>query len=138
MPLQFKINITKAILTHCKFCGCDGEKEKIGNNCAIAIALIDIFPEVYVTDDSIFPFGKKGKEDMNLNLPLPAIARQFIKLFDGFRLTPQLRQLLTEFDFEIDIPDEVIEQINIDEIRRCLESTKKSGINQAVTSFVIA
>ena len=52
---------------------------------------------------------------------MPPVAQQFIKLFDGFRFTPRLRLLLPEFDFTIDVPDEVIEQINIDDVRELIE-----------------
>ena len=52
---------------------------------------------------------------------MPPVAQQFIKLFDGFRFTPKLRLLLPEFDFTIDVPDEVIEQINIDDVRELIE-----------------
>ena len=52
---------------------------------------------------------------------MPIIAQQFIKLFDGFRLTPKLRLLLPEFEFTIDVHDEVIEQINIDEVRELIK-----------------
>jgi len=61
---------------------------------------------------------------------MPLIAQQFIKLFDGFRLTPNLRLLLPEFEFIVEIPDEVIEQINIDEVRELLEvaGCKKANV----------
>ena len=52
---------------------------------------------------------------------MPPVAQQFIKLLDGFRFTPRLRLLLPEFDFTIDVPDEVIEQINIDDVRELIE-----------------
>ena len=52
-----------------------------------------------------------------MKIPMTVIAQQFIKLFDGFRFTPRLRLVLPEFEFRIDIPGEVIEQINIDEVR---------------------
>ena len=120
MPLQLKIAITKDIIAHCKNCGNENKEHEIGNNCAVAFALIDIFPNVYVTNYYIFPFGIEYEKEQVLKIPLPIIAQQFIKLFDGFRLTPKLRLLLPEFEFTIDIPDEVIEQINIDEVRELL------------------
>ena len=117
MPIQLKIAITKDIIEHCKNCGTENKEYEIGQNCAIAFALIDIFPNVYVTNYYIFPFGIE-----DLKIPLPIIAQQFIKLFDGFRLTPRLRLVLPEFEFTIDIPDEVIEQINIDEVKELIEA----------------
>ena len=126
MPLQLKIAITKEIIEQCKNCGNENEEHEIGNNCAVAFALMDIFPNVYVTNYYIFPFGIEYEKEQNLKIPLPIIAQQFIKLFDGFRLTPKLRLLLPEFEFTIDVHDEVIEQINIDEVRELIKEGTKS------------
>ena len=123
MPLQLKIFITKEIVEKCKHCGNnedENNEDEIGRNCAVAFALADIFPDVYVTNYCIFPFGIGYEKKQVLKIPLPIIAQQFIKLFDGFYLTPRLRLLLPEFEFTIDIPDEVIAQINIDEVRELL------------------
>ena len=120
MPIQFKIAITKEIISNCKNCGTGNEDHRIENNCAIAFALADMFPLVYVTNDYIFPFGIDGDKEKEIKIPMPLIAQQFIKLFDGFRLTPNLRLLLPAFEFIIDIPDEVIEQININEARELI------------------
>ena len=129
MPVIFKIAITKAIIAHCKNCGTGNEADRIENNCAIAFALGNIFPKVYVTNHSIFPFGIDGTKEQEIKIPLPLIAQQFIKLFDGFRLTPKLRLLLPEFEFIIDIPDEAIAKINIDEVRELVEAgNKEEGI----------
>ena len=125
MPTAFKIVITKQIIEQSKYCGTNNDANTIGNNCAIATALADIFPNVYVTDYHIFPFGMKDEKQPSLIIPLPVIAQQFIKLFDGFCLTPKLRLLLPEFEFIIDIPDEVIEQINIDDVKALIAGDKK-------------
>jgi hypothetical protein len=123
MPVQLKISITKKIIEQSKHCGNKNDDHTIGKNCAIALALTDIFPNVCVGSYyiSIFDYEK----EQNLKIPLPIIAQQFIKLFDGFYLTPRLRLLLPEFDFTIDVPDEVIEQINIDEVRDLTRAGKK-------------
>lgn len=117
MPTQFKITISKEIIAQCKNCGTDNDARLVENNCAIAIALSDIFPSVYVTNLFIFPFGI----DSELKIPMPLIAQQFINLFDGFRLMPGLRMLLPAFEFTIDIPDKVLEQINIDEVKELIK-----------------
>ena len=88
MPAQFKIAITKEIIAHCKNCGTGNEAHRIENNCAIAFALADIFPKVHVTNLCIFPFGIDGDKENDIKIPMPLIAQQFIKLFDGFRLPP--------------------------------------------------
>ena len=124
MLTQLKITITKDIIRHCKNCGRQNEEDEIGKNCAIALAIKDIFPNVYITNYYILPFGIRHENDNTLKIQLPVIAQQFIKLFDGFYLTPNLRLLLPEFEFDIDIPDAVIEQINIDEIRGLNQETE--------------
>ena len=130
MPTQLRIAITKEIIEQCKNCGNDNEAHKIGKNCAVAFALIDIFPNVYVTGYCIFPFGIEYEKEQGLRIPLPVIAQQFIKLFDGFYLTPKLRLLLPEFEFTIDVPDEVIEQINIDEVKELIEEGANAHLPQ--------
>ncbi len=132
MPTQFKIAITKEIIEHCKNCGTGNEAHKIGKNCAIAFALVDIFPNIYVTGYYIFPFGIDAEKEKDIKIPIPVIAQQFIKLFDGFCLTPKLRLLLPEFEFAIDVPDEVVEQINIDEVRQLIEEVDTVFNNTSV------
>ena len=125
MPVQYKIRITKEIIEHCKNCGTENNRQDIGSNCAVAYALKDIFPDVYVTDCYIFPFGIESAKGKNIKITLPVIAQQFIKLFDGFYLMPNLRTSLPEFEFTINITDEVLDLINIDEVRELIKSGKK-------------
>jgi hypothetical protein len=126
VPTAFKIVITKQIIEQSKYCGTNNDAHTVGNNCAVATALIDIFPNVFVTGCHIFPFGMDHENGQGSAIPLPVIAQQFIKLFDGFCLTPKLRLLLPEFEFTIDIPDEVIEQIDIDEVKAFIEGDKRT------------
>jgi hypothetical protein len=118
MPVQFKIKVTKEILELSKECGAHNDFDTIGKNCAIAIALKDIFPEVVVTDYYIYPFGIDNKNKLDdLRIVMPKIAQDFVKVFDSLSAIHKLRLLLPEFEFEISIPDEIISQINIDEVR---------------------
>ena len=132
MPLQFKIRITRDIIEQCKNCGATNDQFEIGRNCAIALALQDIFPDVYVTNYYIFPFGINDKKSENIKIMLPVIAQQFIKLFDGFYLMPNLRLLLPEFEFSIDVPDEFIDEINIDEIKELIKSRNIKTVHAVV------
>jgi hypothetical protein len=134
MSIQFKISITKEIINQAKHCGTENDMYEMGRNCAIALALKDIFPEVYVTNYLIFPFGIDARDEKDVKIPLPVVAQQFIKLFDGFRLIPHLRLLLPEFEFAIDIPAEVINAINIDEIKEliCNDNKESSNIIQVI------
>jgi hypothetical protein len=122
MSVQFKIKITRDIIEQCKNCGALNDQFEISKNCAIALALQDIFPEVYVTNYYIFPFGINDEKRTDIKMVLPVVAQQFIKLFDGFSLMPNLRLLLPEFEFAIDVLDKVIDEINIDEIIELIKS----------------
>jgi hypothetical protein len=122
MPVQFKIRITKDIIEQCKDCGTENDQFEIGRNCAVAVALQDILPDVYVTNCFIFPLGINDEKRRDVKISLPVIAQQFIKLFDGFLLIPHLRLLLPDFEFAIDVPDEVIDKININEIIEIIKS----------------
>ena len=126
MPVQFTIRITKEIIEHCKNCGTGNNKRETGNNCAVAYALKDIFPDVYVTNYHIFPFGMDAEKGEDMKIEMPVIAQQFVKLFDGFSLMPNLRPLLPEFEFSIDIPGEIIDQINIDELMELIKGDEKA------------
>jgi hypothetical protein len=121
MSVQFTIRITKEILEHSKNCGVGNNNGEIGRNCAVAFALKDIFPNVLVTNDHIFPFGGDARKVENIKIALPVIAQQFIKLFDGFSLTPDLRLLLPEFEFTINIPPPVAD-------RKCLATPARRRI----------
>ncbi len=123
MPIHFTIVVTKDIIKKCRNCGI--ELHVAERNCAVALALRDIFPNVYVTNDSIYPFGIDFKKDTEIKIPLPVIAQQFIKLFDGFSHIPNLRLSLPEFEFCVEIPDDVIEQIDIEEVRELTHAGKK-------------
>ena len=135
MSVQFKIRITKEIIEHCKNCGTENGTQDIGRNCAVAFALKDIFPDVYVTNYYIFPFGVDDKKREDIKIAMPLIVQQFIKLFDGFYMMPNLRVLLPEFEFTINVPEEVIDQINIDEVRELIKFGKKTA---RVTKHLLA
>ena len=118
MPVPFKIRVTKEILELSRNCG-QNEIEIIGKNCAIALALKDIFPEVFVSGYYIHPFGSDDENKMaHLEIPLPKVAQDFVRLFDSLSAIPGVRPMLPEFEFEISIPDEIIAEINIDEVRK--------------------
>jgi hypothetical protein len=114
MAVHFKIKVTKEILELSKECGTHNDIEAIGKNCAIALALKDIFPEVVVTGRHIYPFGidENTKSD-DLKIVMPPIAQDFVRVFDSFSTMYKLRLLLPEFDFDIFIPDEIISAINL-------------------------
>ena len=118
MPVQFKIKVTKEILESSRECGSHNDIERIGEKCAIALALKDIFPEVFVTGNYIYPLGiQESNQVDDVKIAMPKVAQDFIRVFDSLCSRHKRRLLLPEFEFEISIPDEIISQINIDEVR---------------------
>jgi hypothetical protein len=120
MPVSFKLHITKQVIEQCKNCGVDkNDVQIIGNNCAVAVVLNGLFPEVFVTGHYIYPFGM---DNFRTRIELPKIAKDFIKVFDSFSGASRLRKLIPEFEFTIEIPDKIISMIDIEEI---LNNTSK-------------
>jgi len=116
MPVPFKLYMSKQVIEHCKNCGVDNNDPlHVGNHCAIAVLLNDLFPQVFVTAEYIYPFGINDRRSKIL---LPKIAQDFIKVFDSLSGAPRLRKMIPEFEFEIDIPDAVISMINIEGVFR--------------------
>ncbi|HSZ87013.1 MAG TPA: hypothetical protein VK787_13355 [Puia sp.] len=119
MITQFKISITKQILEESKHCSSSINDVKLtGENCAIANALKYLFPDVYVTGYYIYPFATDEQHIYkHFRIELPQIAKDFIRVFDSLCKMPDTRTLLPEFEFEISLPDEIISEVNIDEIK---------------------
>jgi hypothetical protein len=123
MPMSFKISITRQILEESKFCATNNNDAKItGENCAIANALKYLFPDVHVTGHDIYPFGANENHIYKyFRISMPQIAKDFIRVFDALCKMPRARMLLPEFEFEISLPDEIIAEVNIDEIKNIAE-----------------
>lgn len=110
MSVNFKIQVTKEIIAQCKEVGVLDDVDIIGNKCPIAVAIMHIFPEVHVSNLFIYPFGR----DVERKIILPQIAQNFINLFDSLCTITKTRLLIPAFEFEIEIPDEVIDRISIE------------------------
>ncbi len=114
--VTLKIKVTKEILERSKMCGI--HNIKVSTNCAVALAVRDIFPRANVELEYIEPFTKLESE----RIELPMEATDYIILFDEFKKTPLIRLMMPEIEFEVIIPDTVIDQINIDEIKPLLQN----------------
>src|SRR4026209_2272968 len=102
MSVQFKINVTKEILESSQECGSHNDIERIGEKCAIALALKDIFPEVFVTGNYIYPLGiQESTQCDDIKIAMPKVAQDFIQVFDSLCFRHKRRLLLPEFEFEI-------------------------------------
>lgn len=109
--MKLKIKVTKDVLRESMWCGTPMAKSAtISDNCAIALAVRDIFPLAQVTPFNI----KTNTGNLHPLIYLPGNAKDFIREFDD--LNPDERILLPELEFEIDLPQAVIDAINIDDI----------------------
>ncbi len=98
-----------------------GEQSDASTNCWVANAVRDIFPYAEVGSADINPFTYDLTVDVCLIdycIPLPPNAIEMIREFDACEgkaawLTVHNRLKLKPFSFIIDVPEEVIEQIDI-------------------------
>ncbi len=121
--ITLKIKVTKDILEKSKMCGVGyqgystQDKLKPSENCAIALAVRDIFPNASVGyNEIIFDVEDKDSDWTFTTAPM----FEFISEFD--RATPMERPFLPEKEFELKIPDAVIEKINIEELMPILKN----------------
>jgi hypothetical protein len=119
--VKLTIKITKEILERSKGCAA----HESGKNCAIALAIRDIMPGAFVSNRYIFPmyYKKDHSNFAEIDLPsidLPSIAINFISRFDA--MLPEDRVFMEEIEFEVEIPDDFIQLIDISEVQKVLEN----------------
>lgn len=119
---KLRITVTKEILERSRFCGfASGQLPT--SHCAIALAIRDIWPNACIEEEGIFvdATNKEGRFWRGIfDIKLPYEATTFIQEFDSATIIQ--RPLLPEISFEITIPEEIIDQINIDELKPLLEN----------------
>jgi hypothetical protein len=127
--MQLKIKVTKEHIEKAKNCEGFGEYQQ---NCAIALAVRDIFPDAHVELGMFFVKADFFKDWLKVltrstlmrfekehTIRLPEKAQDFISKFDNS--SPEERCQLPELEFEVDIPDHILEEhINIEEIKEIL------------------
>jgi hypothetical protein len=131
MELKLKIKITKEILTKSSLCGKTPEyfvkfkRKMIGDNCAIALAVKEIFPDAYVNGYTISPFGRVTAANYSKTkvfIMLPEVAKQFVSRFD--QASTEHRCSMSPFEFEVTIPEAVLDVITIDDLTRIAETSE--------------
>ena len=141
MSTRLRINLTKEIIEKSAYCGIrndegeiltksnnpsvKGDSDKTSSNCAIALAIWDIFPKSNVEAENIVFYDRteiiNGEEFLCNNYEsteLPEEARCFIDRFDSYGYEQRIR--MTPFSFEIEVPDKVIDRISLDELKESL------------------
>lgn len=116
--MKLTITVTKEILEKSKMCGQPDGPRFIPENCALALAVREIFPAASVSGRYLRPFGYEIGNDAELWMP--ESMTRFIHLFD--RTPCEQRPNLPEQTFELELPDWVIDRIDISEITRALEN----------------
>jgi hypothetical protein len=115
--ITLKIKVTKEILEKTANCP---SNSKAATNCAVAVAIRDIFPKAWVERHELYFDINDVGNMMATTTKLPKKASGFIQRFDS--LYPAQRKKMKPIEFEITIPDNVIEKINIEELRPLLEN----------------
>lgn len=127
--MKILIKITKDVLRRSAMC--DSE---VGRNCAVGLAIVEIFPTAWVGGSSIHIYDQVPDcvlvhECCSVcSLALPTAASTFIYRFD--HSTPAERLLLPEFSFEIEVPQQLIDSIGIGEVYRILSESKTLELSQ--------
>lgn len=116
--MKVKIHVTKEILERSKMCGYH-DRQEVPFNCAVALAVHDIFKGARVSHYFIHPFGDVH---MGHAIELPDEATQFIFEFD--KASYSERTTMKPISFEVDIHDSVIETIGISEAKEIIEKSK--------------
>jgi hypothetical protein len=110
--MKLKIKVTKDIIRKAMWCKRDKDVFK---NCAIALAVRDIFPDSETHAWNLYPMGI---DLITKPIPLPEVAQEFIKEFDDLSDRPKARLGLPEIEFVIEVPDKIIDKINISDIHK--------------------
>lgn len=121
--MKLKIKVTKEILERSKMCGEEPEHMRTGyveSNCAIALAVRELLPTCFVMSNEIREQFFKSFD--NWRIPLPHEAIHFIDLFDT--LPSQERVEMPEIEFEVEIPQELINSISIEGIKDLIKDSK--------------
>ena len=118
MSVKLKVKVTKEITRQAMWCGTNGSSPS--ENCQVALAVRGIFPTAIIGYNRMcIPIHNKS-----YGINLPGKAKKGIRVFDSLEKTPEKRLDLPEYEFEIDIPDEVIDQLDISDIKEFLKDSK--------------
>jgi len=100
--IKLKVKVTKEILKESMMCGHDWY-EGVSSNCAVALAIREIFPKVRVAR-RYFRLSPRVSSQHD--------GRDFINQFDALRGTPEKRLELPETVVTLDITDEIIDHLS--------------------------
>lgn len=122
--VKLKIKVTKDILDRSAYCGLTEDQSAVTQNCAIALATREIFPHAEVGEVNIDVYDGPVSSVWTVGvgkIDLPQEATDFIHEFD--KMTPIKRREMPELEFEVNVPDSVINMISLDEIKSLLKNS---------------
>lgn len=114
--MKILIKVTKDILKKSMYCGVVNN-DNLSKNCAIALAVRDVFPDASI---GLYTMGLMYGHEMKV----PKKMQAFISAFDILDDRPEKRLEMPEMSFELNIPNEVINQIGIGQIYKCLSESR--------------
>lgn len=111
------IHITKEILEMSAKCGRLPGGPAIGENCAFALAVRDLFPFAWVSQNFIYPKNGDTKvlfQNREKMFPISKSMTRFIEEFDTASVIE--RVAMPEQSFDLEIPDWALEGIDISDV----------------------
>ena len=105
--IKLKVKVTKEILKESMMCGHGSTKDTVASNCAVALAVREIFPEAKVGCIIFRPYHKNKWEVVSEHDGF-----DFIRQFDILKCTPEKRLELPETVVTLDITDEIIDHLS--------------------------
>lgn len=122
--MKLRINVTKKILRRSWMCGAD-----VGEGCAIALAVLEIFPYAWTsrTEITVYKgpriFVQDELRDVVGRIQMPIEATAFTYAFDNLKGRALERLTLPELSFDVVVPQSIIDHIGIAEIERILATS---------------
>ncbi len=123
--MKLKIKVTKDILRRSMMCGVvDNSNHTPAENCAIALAVRDVFPhaKVFLASMSLLglqPYCTQIEPTLRDYVETDWDVTKFIQQFDELRKHPARRLGMPELEFTIEVPEAVIDTINIEALDKC-------------------
>ena len=116
--MKITVKVTKDVLERSRMCS---SGYKIAENCAISLAVRDLFPLALTHNLHCNLLGQHTSMAPD-TIMLSDEVIWFIRRFD--HSTPKERVLMSPFSFEIEVPEYVIEKIGLSQIYKVLSESK--------------
>lgn len=116
--MKIMIHVTKEIIAKSRFC----ELYDAPKNCAISFAVAELFPYAKTFSKRVCLLCSGRRPTTDYFVGLPEIAQRFIVKFDT--TSPPERLRMDPVQFEIHVPDFIIDEIGISQVYKILSESK--------------